>query len=62
MTTSARVSPVTGHYVTFDVDDPDLGGEYKVFYLENGQGRPTTPRCAARHSKTASCAMSRPNC
>jgi pimeloyl-ACP methyl ester carboxylesterase len=40
MTTSARVSPVTGHYVTFDVDDPDLGGEYTVFYLENGQGRP----------------------
>src|SRR5919205_4681589 len=31
-----RISPVTGRYVTVDVDDV----EYKVFYLENGQGRP----------------------
>ncbi len=29
-------SPVTGHYVTFDVD----GCEYKVFYLRNGHGVP----------------------
>lgn len=36
----AKFSPVTGRYVTFTVDDPALGGEYKVFYLENGQGRP----------------------
>jgi len=36
----AKFSPVTGHYVTITVDDPDLGGEYKVFYLDNGQGRP----------------------
>ena len=36
----AKFSPVTGRYVTIAVDDPDLGGEYKVFYLENGQGRP----------------------
>lgn len=36
----AKFSPVTGHYVTITVDDPDLGGEYKVFYLENGHGRP----------------------
>ena len=35
-----RISPVTGHYVTIEIDDPDLGGEYKVFYLENGEGRP----------------------
>lgn len=32
----ARISPVTGHYVSFDID----GDEYKVFYLENGSGRP----------------------
>ena len=32
----ARISPVTGHYVSFDID----GDEYKVFYLENGTGRP----------------------
>ena len=32
----AKISPVTGHYVTFEVD----GGEYKVFYLENGEGQP----------------------
>ena len=32
----ARLSPVTGHYVTIDV----MGGEYKVFFLENGSGRP----------------------
>ncbi|WP_166823859.1 alpha/beta fold hydrolase [Brevibacterium limosum] len=31
-----RISPVTGHYVTVDVD----GLEYKVFYLENGTGQP----------------------
>lgn len=30
------ISPVTGHYVTIDVD----GLEYKVFYLENGVGQP----------------------
>ena len=29
-------SPVTGHYVTFEID----GDDYKVFYLENGSGRP----------------------
>ncbi|NJC68990.1 alpha/beta hydrolase [Planosporangium thailandense] len=32
----AEISPVTGHYVTVDVDD----ARYKVFYLENGQGQP----------------------
>lgn len=32
----ARMSPVTGHYVTIEVQ----GDEYKVFYLENGSGRP----------------------
>lgn len=31
-----RISPVTGHYVTVDVDDV----QYKVFYLENGTGQP----------------------
>jgi pimeloyl-ACP methyl ester carboxylesterase len=35
-----RFSPVTGRYVTIDVEDPDLGGEHKVFFLENGEGRP----------------------
>jgi pimeloyl-ACP methyl ester carboxylesterase len=32
----SRISPVTGHYVTVDVDDI----QYKVFYLENGSGQP----------------------
>jgi pimeloyl-ACP methyl ester carboxylesterase len=32
----ARISPVTGHYITIDVDDC----EYKVFYNENGSGQP----------------------
>lgn len=32
----SKVSPVTGHYVTVEVD----GVEYKVFYLENGTGQP----------------------
>ena len=32
----SRISPVTGHYVTLEVD----GLEYKVFYLENGSGQP----------------------
>lgn len=32
----ARISPVTGHYITIDVD----GCEYKVFYNENGSGQP----------------------
>jgi pimeloyl-ACP methyl ester carboxylesterase len=32
----AQISPVTGHYVTVNVQ----GGEYKVFYLENGSGQP----------------------
>ncbi|KIL02660.1 carboxylesterase [Stutzerimonas stutzeri] len=32
----ARISPVTGHYVTLDVD----GCEYKVFYNQNGSGQP----------------------
>jgi pimeloyl-ACP methyl ester carboxylesterase len=32
----ATISSVTGHYVTFDVE----GDEYRVFYLENGSGRP----------------------
>jgi pimeloyl-ACP methyl ester carboxylesterase len=32
----SRMSPVTGHYVTIEVD----GLEYKVFYLENGTGQP----------------------
>jgi pimeloyl-ACP methyl ester carboxylesterase len=36
----ASFSPVTGRYVTLEVADPDLGGEYKVFFLENGQGQP----------------------
>ena len=31
-----RHSPVTGRYVTIDVD----GLEYKVFYLHNGRGTP----------------------
>ena len=31
-----RHSPVTGRYVTIDVDDK----EYKVFYLHNGSGQP----------------------
>ena len=30
-----RHSPVTGRYVTIEVD----GLEYKVFYLHNGKGR-----------------------
>ena len=33
---NSKISPVTGHYVTVDVD----GLEYKVFYLENGTGQP----------------------
>ncbi|BCJ88159.1 alpha/beta fold hydrolase [Effusibacillus dendaii] len=32
----AKISPVTGRYVTIEVD----GDEYKVFYLENGTGQP----------------------
>ncbi len=32
----AEISPVTGRYVTLEVD----GLEYKVFYLENGTGQP----------------------
>lgn len=32
----ARISPVTGHYVTLEVD----GCEYKVFYNQNGSGQP----------------------
>lgn len=32
----SKISPVTGHYVTVEVD----GLEYKVFYLENGAGQP----------------------
>ncbi|MGP4020872.1 alpha/beta fold hydrolase [Saccharopolyspora sp. 5N708] len=32
----AQISPVTGHYVTLDVQ----GGQYEVFFLENGSGRP----------------------
>jgi len=36
MTTTSRISPVTGHYVDLEVDDL----HYKVFYLENGQGQP----------------------
>jgi pimeloyl-ACP methyl ester carboxylesterase len=32
----SKISPVTGHYVTIDVD----GCEYKVFYNENGSGQP----------------------
>ena len=32
----AKHSPVTGRYVTIEVD----GQEYKVFYLHNGQGQP----------------------
>ena len=31
-----RHSPVTGRYVTIEVD----GHEYKVFYLHNGSGQP----------------------
>jgi len=37
---SARFSPVTGRYVTFEIEDETLGGEYKVFFLENGEGTP----------------------
>jgi pimeloyl-ACP methyl ester carboxylesterase len=33
---TGRISPVTGHYVDIVVQ----GEEYRVFYLENGQGRP----------------------
>jgi pimeloyl-ACP methyl ester carboxylesterase len=40
MATDARFSAATGRYVTFEVDDPDLGGEYTVFYLESGEGQP----------------------
>lgn len=36
MTAVSRISPVTGHYVNLDVEDL----QYKVFYLENGQGQP----------------------
>ncbi|OES46098.1 alpha/beta fold hydrolase [Domibacillus iocasae] len=32
----AKFSPVTGRYVTIEVE----GDEYKVFYLENGSGQP----------------------
>lgn len=32
----AKISPVTGHYITIDVDSC----EYKVFYNENGSGQP----------------------
>jgi pimeloyl-ACP methyl ester carboxylesterase len=32
----AQISPVTGHYITIEVDSC----EYKVFYLENGSGQP----------------------
>jgi len=32
----AKLSPVTGHYVSFDVQ----GDALKVFFLENGDGRP----------------------
>lgn len=32
----ARHSPITGRYVTIDVD----GCEYRVFYLQNGSGQP----------------------
>ena len=39
MATAARISPVTGRYVT-STSTTDLGGEYKVFYLENGKGQP----------------------
>ncbi len=31
-----QLSPVTGHYVTIEVQ----GGQYKVFFLESGAGRP----------------------
>jgi pimeloyl-ACP methyl ester carboxylesterase len=31
-----QLSPVTGHYVTTTVDD----SEYRIFYLENGSGKP----------------------
>jgi len=33
---TARISPVTGHYVNIDVQ----GDELRVFYLENGSGQP----------------------
>jgi hypothetical protein len=36
MPSNPRISPVTGHYVTIAVQ----GDEYRVFYLENGQGQP----------------------
>lgn len=32
----SKISPVTGRYVTFEVE----GEEYRVFYLENGTGQP----------------------
>ncbi|WP_298825397.1 alpha/beta hydrolase [uncultured Planococcus sp.] len=33
---NSKISPVTGRYVTFEVE----GEEYRVFYLENGTGQP----------------------
>ncbi|MEW2548196.1 alpha/beta hydrolase [Streptomyces sp. NPDC047002] len=33
---NSKISPVTGRYVTIEVD----GLEYRVFYLENGTGQP----------------------
>lgn len=36
MPRNPRLSPVTGHYVTIEVQ----GDEYRVFYLENGGGQP----------------------
>ncbi len=36
MPTQTEISPVTGHYVTIEVE----GARYRVFYLENGTGQP----------------------
>ena len=54
----ARHSPVTGRYVTIEVD----GLEYKVFYLHNGRGQPlsaSTPPAATTTSGAACWKMTR---
>jgi pimeloyl-ACP methyl ester carboxylesterase len=42
-----RISPVTGRYVTIDVEDPDLGGEYRVIAYDlprHGKSDPPNDR------------------
>ena len=48
----ARHSPVTGRYVTIDVD----GMEYKVFYLQNGTGQPVI----CQHTAGVGCRCTEP--